>query len=297
MTEPIDDRQYVDTRSESPPDRLLQEERGARVRAAIAELPRKQRATLILRMYHEMSHQEIADVLGSSVGAVKTNFFHALGNLKKQLGGEHFEKPISRSAMHLTPDELIDLAEGTRAEATRRRTCSRATSAGISSPRCGPRCRPRPQGRGARAVAAVLGPSCQQRVREAVAAEGSPRSRLALGMGVARRRGARGRWPAWRRRCMIVDLRHRAPDVERRRIRAGRAGCGGGGSSLQPFGAADDPSLALVADLTEQMDSGRDDRNRMDAAMRVRVDEVVANLTDDERLELQRLLNEELAKS
>ena len=52
------------------------------------ELPRKQRATLILRMYHEMSHQEIADVLGSSVGAVKANFFHALGNLKKLLGSE-----------------------------------------------------------------------------------------------------------------------------------------------------------------------------------------------------------------
>jgi len=89
MTDPIGDRQYLDTRSQSAPERLLQEERRGRVRAAIAELPRKQRATLILRMYHEMSHQEIADVLGSSVGAVKANFFHALGNLKKQLGDEN----------------------------------------------------------------------------------------------------------------------------------------------------------------------------------------------------------------
>lgn len=89
-TEAIDDQQHVDTRSESPPELLLKEERGARVRAAIAELPRKQRATLILRMYHEMSHQEIADVLGSSVGAVKANFCHALGNLKKHLGDEEF---------------------------------------------------------------------------------------------------------------------------------------------------------------------------------------------------------------
>jgi len=87
-SESIDDRQFVDDRIESASDRLLRGERAARVRAAIAELPRKQRATLILRMYHEMSHQEIADVLGSSVGAVKANFFHALGNLKKLLGGE-----------------------------------------------------------------------------------------------------------------------------------------------------------------------------------------------------------------
>jgi RNA polymerase sigma-70 factor (ECF subfamily) len=90
ITEAIDDRQFADTRSESPSERLLKDERGARVRAAIAELPRRQRATLILRMYHEMSHQEIADVLGSSVGTVKANFFHALGNLKKQLGDENF---------------------------------------------------------------------------------------------------------------------------------------------------------------------------------------------------------------
>jgi RNA polymerase sigma-70 factor (ECF subfamily) len=86
LTESIGEQQYIDTRSESPSERLLKEERAARVRAAIAQLPRKQRATLILRMYHEMSHQEIADVLGSSVGSVKANFFHALANLKKLLG-------------------------------------------------------------------------------------------------------------------------------------------------------------------------------------------------------------------
>jgi RNA polymerase sigma-70 factor, ECF subfamily len=86
LTEPIEERQFVDLGAESPSDRLLRDERGARVRAAIAQLPRKQRAALILRTYHDMSHQEIADVLGSTVGAVKANFFHALGNLKKILG-------------------------------------------------------------------------------------------------------------------------------------------------------------------------------------------------------------------
>jgi RNA polymerase sigma-70 factor, ECF subfamily len=85
-TEGIDEQQHIDTRSESASERVLREERAAQVRKAIAALPRKQRATLILRMYHELSHEEIASVLGSSVGAVKANFFHALGNLKKQLG-------------------------------------------------------------------------------------------------------------------------------------------------------------------------------------------------------------------
>ena len=76
----------IDDHGDSPSDLVLRNERAGRVRAAIAQLPRKQRATLILRTYHEMTHQEIADVLGSSVGAVKANFFHALGNLKKLLG-------------------------------------------------------------------------------------------------------------------------------------------------------------------------------------------------------------------
>jgi RNA polymerase sigma-70 factor, ECF subfamily len=86
--EAIDAREHEDTHAESASERLLRAERAATVRAAIAQLPRKQRATLILRVYQEMSHQEIADVLGSSVGAVKANFFHALGNLRKLLGRE-----------------------------------------------------------------------------------------------------------------------------------------------------------------------------------------------------------------
>jgi RNA polymerase sigma-70 factor, ECF subfamily len=88
LTEPIDDRQFVDAGAESASDRMLKEERAAHVRAAIAQLPPTQRATLILRTYHDLSHQEIADMLGSSVGAVKANFFHALANLKKLLAEE-----------------------------------------------------------------------------------------------------------------------------------------------------------------------------------------------------------------
>lgn len=85
-SEPIEDHPQVDLRSESPTDRLLRNERASRVRAAIARLPEKQRMALILRMYHDLSHQEIADALGGSVGAAKANVFHALQNLRKLLG-------------------------------------------------------------------------------------------------------------------------------------------------------------------------------------------------------------------
>ena len=53
------------------------------MRQAVSRLPEKQRATLILKVYHELTHQEVAGVLGSTVGTVKANLFHALGNLKK----------------------------------------------------------------------------------------------------------------------------------------------------------------------------------------------------------------------
>ena len=42
----------------------------------------------MLRVYEEMTHQEIATALGTSVGAAKANVFHALRNLKRLLSGE-----------------------------------------------------------------------------------------------------------------------------------------------------------------------------------------------------------------
>jgi RNA polymerase sigma-70 factor (ECF subfamily) len=73
------------SREESAADALLRGERARQVRAAIAKLPKKQRTTLVLRVYHELPHEDIAAIVGSSVGAVKANFFHALTNLKKLL--------------------------------------------------------------------------------------------------------------------------------------------------------------------------------------------------------------------
>jgi RNA polymerase sigma-70 factor (ECF subfamily) len=83
--EPIDASQHIDRRAIDPLKEIERGERAVEVRAAIRRLPPKQRATLVLRMYQELSHDEIATILGSSVGAVKANFFHALGNLKRLL--------------------------------------------------------------------------------------------------------------------------------------------------------------------------------------------------------------------
>jgi RNA polymerase sigma-70 factor (ECF subfamily) len=82
---PIEASERVDATAVDPLQAVLQRERAAAVREAIAKLPPKQRATLILRMYQECSHEEIAAALGGTVGAAKANLFHALGNLRRAL--------------------------------------------------------------------------------------------------------------------------------------------------------------------------------------------------------------------
>jgi RNA polymerase sigma-70 factor (ECF subfamily) len=82
----LDAARQVDTVTSPPDERIWRRQEAARVRAAIAKLPDRQRATLILRVYHELTYAEIARVLGSSVGTAKANVFHALRKLKGLLG-------------------------------------------------------------------------------------------------------------------------------------------------------------------------------------------------------------------
>jgi RNA polymerase sigma-70 factor (ECF subfamily) len=87
ITAPIEAAERAEVRAPTtdPLRELLHGERVAALQAAIEKLPPKQRATLMLRVYQECSHEEIATALGSTVGAVKANFFHALGNLRRLL--------------------------------------------------------------------------------------------------------------------------------------------------------------------------------------------------------------------
>ena len=85
-TEPVDVVELVDGKALDPLNEIVRAEAALEVRRAIRRLPPKQRMTLVLRVYQELSHEEIARVLGSSVGAAKANFFHALGNLRRLIG-------------------------------------------------------------------------------------------------------------------------------------------------------------------------------------------------------------------
>ena len=54
--------------------------------SALATLPRKQRATVVLRYYEDLSEAETADVLGVSVGTVKSTTSRALAKLRAEAG-------------------------------------------------------------------------------------------------------------------------------------------------------------------------------------------------------------------
>ena len=66
------------------PDRELEaRRRWARVQRAIADLPARQRAVLVLARFEELSYKEIAETLGITLGAVESRLFRAMRALEK----------------------------------------------------------------------------------------------------------------------------------------------------------------------------------------------------------------------
>jgi RNA polymerase sigma-70 factor, ECF subfamily len=67
-------------------ERLESAEQAAALRAAVGQLPTKQRMTLELRIYEDLSFREIAAALEISEGAAKVNFHYAVRKLRAVLG-------------------------------------------------------------------------------------------------------------------------------------------------------------------------------------------------------------------
>ncbi|MCH5237617.1 MAG: sigma-70 family RNA polymerase sigma factor [Muribaculaceae bacterium] len=59
----------------------LQEE----LQKAIARLPEKQRLVFNMRYYEEMKYEEMSEILGTSVGALKASYHHAVKKLTEML--------------------------------------------------------------------------------------------------------------------------------------------------------------------------------------------------------------------
>jgi RNA polymerase sigma-70 factor, ECF subfamily len=76
---------------------LIAEARLAAVREAIAALPEKQRAAVLLHKYEGMDYAQIADALGCTVSAVKSLLFRAYESLRVRLAHlaeNHKKRPV-----------------------------------------------------------------------------------------------------------------------------------------------------------------------------------------------------------
>ncbi|MBN8575112.1 MAG: sigma-70 family RNA polymerase sigma factor [Candidatus Kapabacteria bacterium] len=77
-----DDEEFDAVSPEPGPDQLhANVEFYRNVHKALAQLPEKQRETFALRYFDELTYEEISNILGTSVGGLKANYFQAVQKL------------------------------------------------------------------------------------------------------------------------------------------------------------------------------------------------------------------------
>lgn len=72
--------------SVSARDELHQKELGEHIKDAVGSLPVSQKEALILREYHDLSYEEIANITGQSLSNVKVLIYRAREELRQTLG-------------------------------------------------------------------------------------------------------------------------------------------------------------------------------------------------------------------
>jgi RNA polymerase sigma-70 factor (sigma-E family) len=84
------ERVYLEVRRADPPPDDVTADVAERDRmwSALATLPRRQRAAVVLRFYEDLSEREAADVLGCSTSAVNSLVEHAMAALRERMGTE-----------------------------------------------------------------------------------------------------------------------------------------------------------------------------------------------------------------
>ncbi|WP_156323938.1 RNA polymerase sigma factor [Bacillus sp. JCM 19034] len=61
------------------------------IREAVAKLPEIQRAVILLYYYHDLTQEDISNILQIPIGTVKSRLHNAIGRLKDELGGDFNE--------------------------------------------------------------------------------------------------------------------------------------------------------------------------------------------------------------
>lgn len=85
VREPSESRPGVGSPTADPAERALALEREAQVREALASLSPKLRAVVVLRYFENLSYEDLAEVLQTSIGTVKSRLNRAHGALERIL--------------------------------------------------------------------------------------------------------------------------------------------------------------------------------------------------------------------
>lgn len=56
-----------------------------RIEMILQKIPAKQREVFVLRNFEQLDYSEISEITGTSIGALKANYFHALNKVKELL--------------------------------------------------------------------------------------------------------------------------------------------------------------------------------------------------------------------
>lgn len=85
-----EDREIEDQSAVNPYESVENSDFMKHFNRMLNDLPEKQRETFVLRYFHELSYEEISVVLGTSVGGLKANYFHAVKKLGEMLKNSEF---------------------------------------------------------------------------------------------------------------------------------------------------------------------------------------------------------------
>jgi RNA polymerase sigma-70 factor, ECF subfamily len=77
QTDPEEEASFVSERTENPEGRMLRQERERKIRKAVQKLPESLRLPLILHQFQQVRYEEIAEIMGISLAAVKVRIHRA----------------------------------------------------------------------------------------------------------------------------------------------------------------------------------------------------------------------------
>jgi RNA polymerase sigma-70 factor (ECF subfamily) len=101
VPEGVDPVDLADAQASPEPsveDLVADREMSAAVAKAMAELPEEQRTAIMLKEYHGLTFQEIAEQLGCPLSTVKTRLYQGLSVLRRRLERRQVEQASLRRA-------------------------------------------------------------------------------------------------------------------------------------------------------------------------------------------------------